>query len=107
MTINIMAKTKKIILLFVAFICLFGIIYSADFGVKPFIANIINPVFALVIGDTPDIDDPPSVSSDECQLFYVKKEDTNKCIETLKGSNVYESDPWGKKVESMIIIPGI
>ena len=57
--------------------------------------------------DTPDTDDPPSASSDECQLFYVKKEETNKCIETLKGSNVYESDPYGRKVESMMIIPGI
>jgi hypothetical protein len=42
-----MAKTKKIILSLIAFICLFGIIYSADFEVKPFLTNIINPFLAI------------------------------------------------------------
>ena len=83
-----MAKTKKIILLLVAFICLFGIMYSADFSKGQSEAE-------------------EKERLNECQLFYVKKEDTNKCIETLKASNVYESDPWGRKVESMMIIPGI
>ena len=81
-----MTKTKKFILLFVIFICLFGIMYSADFGKGQSVKK---------------------ENFDECQLFYVKKEKVNKCIETLKGSNVYESDPYGRKVESMMIIPGI
>jgi hypothetical protein len=80
-----MYKTKKLILLFVAFVCLFGIMYSVDIVAEP--------------------EEP--VPSEECELFYIRKEETNKCIGTLKASSVYESDPYGRKVESMIIIPGI
>jgi hypothetical protein len=84
---------KKIILSLVAFICLFGIMYSTDFS-----------------KGEPDLEIEVKAyipSAPECQLFYIKKEEINKCIGTLKASNVYESDPYGKKVESMMIIPGI
>ena len=67
--------------------------------------------------DQPDPDEPDETyeagqekrvpSTPECQLFYIKKEKINKCVGTLKASSVYESDPYGRKVESMMIIPGI
>ena len=143
---------KKIILSLIAFICLFGIMYSADFEAKSLFTNIINPLLAIAADASicenipPECVPPISVieegecaiahwylehpkclkykdcisqpeeeeapvehpsTSSECQLFYVKKEEVNKCIETLKGSNVYESDFEGRKVESMMIIPGI
>jgi hypothetical protein len=109
-----MTKTKKIILLLAAFICLFGVMYSADFEAKPFFVNIINPFLAIADDGSEEegeeeggggggggeeesaaIECPPLPPA--CQLFYIKKEDTNKCIETLKASNVYSSDPCGQK----------